>query len=290
MRSVIKDYTKFVAETYVLPETDPTVDITQLDPALAAEIAALHEEVSDLSEEVEEDDESQEGNEAIFAPPEVSPIEIAEDESRAIIAAAYEKAEKIMEDAALQAEAELEMLKSMANEEGYSAGYARGMVDAVAQAKEERDTLSAEMQDEVKRFIESTSESREQMIMNTQEELADLAIAVAEKVVRISLKTSHEVIVRMIQNATDKLKRREWVHIYISGCDSKGMAQISPMLSSSLGSISDHIKIIPMQDDELGTCIIETPEEIIDASLTTQVANIRDIISEHKNIDEIHNF
>jgi flagellar assembly protein FliH len=35
-----------------------------------------------------------------------------------------------------------------------------------------------------------------------------------------------------------------------------------------------------MGDDESGTCIIETPEEIIDASASTQMANIRDILTE----------
>lgn len=280
MRKVLKGQQNAVAQPYVLPETDPCVDISQLDPALAAELAALQEE------ETHDED-------SIFVPQVPagpSPLELAEEESREIIQKAHERAEEIMAQAAEEAVAELEMLKNMASEEGYNAGYARGMVDAVEQAKKERDNLSAQMQDEVKKFIEGVSTSRERLITDTQEELADLSIAVAEKVVRISLKTSHEVIVRMIQNATDKLKRREWVHIYISGCDSKGMAQISPILSSTLASLSDHIKIIPMQDDELGTCIIETPEEIIDASLTTQVSNIRDIISENKNIDDIHHF
>ena len=33
-----------------------------------------------------------------------------------------------------------------------------------------------------------------------------------------------------------------------------------------------------MGDEEDGTCIIETPEEIIDASVSTQMSNIRDIL------------
>ncbi|MEI3361583.1 MAG: hypothetical protein V8R75_02855 [Oscillospiraceae bacterium] len=48
-------------------------------------------------------------------------------------------------------------------------------------------------------------------------ELRELAIAVAEKVIAISLRSSSEVIGRMIQAAVDKRKRREWVRIYIAG-------------------------------------------------------------------------
>ena len=33
-----------------------------------------------------------------------------------------------------------------------------------------------------------------------------------------------------------------------------------------------------MGDGEDGTCIIETPEEIIDASVSTQMSNIRDLL------------
>ena len=60
------------------------------------------------------------------------------------------------------------------------------------------------------------------------------------------------------------LRRYAGVHIYISGCDTKGVAQISPALTTALGALSQHVKIIPMGDDEGGTCIVETPEEIIE--------------------------
>ena len=56
------------------------------------------------------------------------------------------------------------------------------------------------------------------------------------------------------------------------------MAQISPALTTTLGGLSQHIKVIPMGDEEDGTCIVETPEEIIDASVSTQMSNIRDIL------------
>ena len=35
-----------------------------------------------------------------------------------------------------------------------------------------------------------------------------------------------------------------------------------------------------MGDDEAGTCIVETPAGIIDASVSTQLSNIKDILKE----------
>jgi flagellar assembly protein FliH len=110
------------------------------------------------------------------------------------------------------------------------------------------------------------------------DELRDLALSVAEKVVCISLKSSSEVIARMIQTAIDKKKHKEWVRIYVSECDAKKMTQIPQSLTSALASLSDRVRIIPVADDEPGTCIIEMPDEIIDASASTQLNNLRGML------------
>ena len=47
----------------------------------------------------------------------------------------------------------------------------------------------------------------------------------------------------------------------------------------ALSRLSDNIKIVTMDNEEEGTCIIELPDEIIDASVSTQLENIKDIIN-----------
>ena len=131
---------------------------------------------------------------------------------------------------------------------------------------------------QIKQFLEEASQAREDLMEQTQSELCDLSVAVAEKIIHVSLKSSREVILKMIQMATDRLKRREWVHIYVGGCTARELAQITPELTATLAGLSDHIKVIPMADDESGTCIIEMPDEIIDASVSTQLDNIKDIL------------
>ena len=120
----------------------------------------------------------------------------------------------------------------------------------------------------------------EELLRETRGELCELSLAIAEKVIHVSLNSSSEVVARMIQVATEKLKRREWVHIYVGGCAAKEVSAITPELMTALAGLSDHIKIIPLSDDEAGTCIIEMPDEIIDASASTQLKNIRDLIHE----------
>ena len=213
------------------------------------------------------------------------PVQYAQLQAELILKQAREEAEQIVADARAAAKEEQESIRAGARDEGYREGYAQGIARAMEDAQRDREAVAQRMEDEVKAFLEKADMARGEVIRETQDELLDLCIAVAEKVVRVSLKSSSEVIVRMIQAATERLKRQEWVHIYVSGCDTKGMAQISPALTTALGALSQHIKIIPMGDDEGGTCIVETPEEIIDASVSTQMSNIRDLLRDQMGAD-----
>ena len=174
--------------------------------------------------------------------------------------------------------AEQEEIRAGARDEGYREGYAQGIAKAMDDSIRDREATAARLEQEVQAFLEKASLAREEMILQSQDELLELCLSIAEKVVRVSLKSSSEVIVRMIQTATERMKRQEWVHIYISGCDARQVAQISPALTTTLGALSQHIKVVPMADDEGGTCIVETPEEIVDASVSTQMSNIRDVL------------
>ena len=206
------------------------------------------------------------------------PVQYAQLQAELILKQAREEAEKIVTEARAAAKAEQEEIRMGARDEGYREGFAQGTAQAMEVAQQDREAMAERMEKEVQAFLEKANIAREEVLHQSQDELLDLCIAVAEKVVRVSLKSSSEVIVRMIQTATERLKRQEWVHIYISGCDTKGAAQISPALTTALGALSQHVKIIPMGDEEDGTCIVETPEEIIDASVSTQMTNIRDLL------------
>ena len=206
------------------------------------------------------------------------PVQYAQLQAELILKQAREEAEEILTEARAAAKNEQEEIRMGARDEGYREGYAQGIAKAMDDAQRDREEMAAKMEKEVQTFLEKADMAREEFIRQSQDELLDLCIAVAEKVVRVSLKSSSEVIVRMIQTATERLKRQEWVHIYIAGCDTKSAAKITPALTTALGALSQHVKIIPMGDDEGGTCIVETPEEIIDASVSTQMSNIRGLL------------
>ena len=286
MRNIFKGFLNPPAEEYVFPDADSIrmgdeLLLEELDeePEMESDEAAPEEEPE--QEFLEEQEEEEQQPPSPPPPdPEKSPVQYAQLQAELILKQAREEAEGIAAQARAQVEQELEEIRAGARDEGYRDGYAQGTAKAMEDAVRDREAVAERMEADVASFLEKASLVRDEMLVQLQDELLDLVIAVAEKVVRVSLKSSSDVIVRMIQTATERMKRQEWVHIYISGCDTKGLAQISPALTTALGALSQHVKIIPMGDDEGGTCIVETPEEIIDASVSTQMTNIRDLLRE----------
>lgn len=208
------------------------------------------------------------------------PLDFSSAQANAIVRDARKQAEEIVKNAAERAREYAEEIAVIAREDGYRAGYARGMEQAQEQGQIQRDELAARLQEQVDEFLQHAQQRIEQQLDENVGELRDLAIAIAEKVVCVSLKSSAEVIARMVQAAVDKRRRKEWANIYLAECDAKRMVQISPSLRASLSALSERVRIIPMAQDEQGTCIIEMPDQIIDASVSTQLENIRDILAD----------
>lgn len=211
----------------------------------------------------------------------VQHIEFAKIQAEEILADARRQAQELLEQIRQDGQKEAEQARKEAQEDGYRQGYAEGLLQAQVESKRVMEEQAQSQAEQVKVFLEKATTAREELLRQAESELCDMSLAIAEKVIHISLKSSREVIARMIQVATEKLKRREWVHIYVGGCEARDLAQITPDLEAALAGLSEHIKIIPMSEDELGTCIIEMPDEIIDVSASTQLNNIRGILMDN---------
>ena len=209
----------------------------------------------------------------------------AEEESKAgqkaqeIIDNAKKQAEKILKKAKQEAQEIKEDALRNGQQEGYKVGVEKGREEAYKEIRDTEGIKSIEYLNEIKSVINSLSDEKEKILAQYKLNLVDVAITVAEKVIQVSLKTSGEIIERMILSATERLASKEWVKIYISKTDAEMMIEGGLDIIHTLSNLSDNIKVIPMEKENQGTCIIEFPDEIIDASANTQVENIREIIS-----------
>lgn len=202
-----------------------------------------------------------------------------ETEARKIIEEAKKQAEEILR----QAEEEAAQMKTIAIEEGrkkgiddgYKEGYQQAYKETMEKTQEEYQAFLKEMET----IIKDVAAKKNETLQKYRQDLKNIAIAIAEKVIQISLKSSGEVIERMIIAATEKLKTKEWAKIYIAKCDADLMVEGDLDILRAISHLSNHLKVIVMENESPGTCIIELPDEIIDASANTQVENIKEILN-----------
>ncbi|MGC6172961.1 FliH/SctL family protein [Lacrimispora sp. 38-1] len=217
------------------------------------------------------------------AGPEAEQFETDEEDEYLQVAEIFEKASERAEEIVRQAKEEAEKILTDARENGYQDGYEAGLQEgrtaAYEEHKEELDLRMKEFRETIKSTIESVTEEKNRILETYIDDLKRVTLTIAEKVIQTSLKSSGEIIKRMIVAAAGKLKKTQWVKIYVSQKDAGMMIQGDVGLLNELSHISGNIKIIAMDHSEEGTCIIELPEEIIDVSVNTQIENIKGILN-----------
>ncbi len=209
---------------------------------------------------------------------EIPEEEIELDEREQLLADARAEAEALLEEAREQAKKLQEEAREAGYEAGYATGYEEGRQKVEASFKEELEAHFLAFESDVKIALQSVETAKANCLRNYMEDLKDCAIAIGEKVIQISLRSSGEVIKQMIISATEKLKKTAWVKIYIDKYDYDMMMEADADILTELSHLSDNIKFIVMDKEESGNCIIEMPEEIVDVSVNTQMENIKDIL------------
>ncbi len=195
---------------------------------------------------------------------------------RKMLRDAADRAEKIINIAKMEAE----QIKTDAYEEGYNSGHQEGMQDGHEAARQKAE---AEFKETVEKYqtavahsIIQIGEEREESFHRYLDELKNVAIAVAEKVIHISLETSGEVIKRMIIAEVEKMKKTEWIKIYIDKFDYEQLISVDEDVAADLARISDNVKFVVQDKEKLGYTVIETPSEMIDIGVDSQIDNIRE--------------
>ena len=205
-------------------------------------------------------------------------VEDAREQARQILLKAKQMAGDILREAGTQAE----QLKKTAIEEGCREGFEAGYKSGTEQAAMEQADFFRRQEEEFRRDMEqamaSIDQAKEKSLRNYLEELKDCSVAIAEKVIHISLRSSGEVIKRMLVAETEKLRKTAWVKIYMEKTDYDMMAEADADVGSELAKLSDNIKFVVMDKESSGNCIIEMPDEIVDISVDTQMDNIREIL------------
>ena len=207
------------------------------------------EEAEEEEEEVEEKDAKEQYEELLEA-------------QRRIVEEAEEHVKRIVDDAHKQAD----ILRQKAFAEGHEEGVEAGYKEAYEEQRRLLDVEIKQLQANAADVMRSISIEKTKLLEQYVDDLKRISLAIAEKIIQTSLQSSGDIVKRMILAATDKITKKQWAKIYITKCETGISMEVDADFLEALSKLSDNIKIITMDNGEEGTCIIELPDEIIDAS------------------------
>jgi flagellar assembly protein FliH len=192
----------------------------------------------------------------------------ADGEAAAILADAHAKAEQLLEQA-----------RAAGHKEGYDDGLAQGKKTAEA---EFQSTMSSRVDaglTEVKELLAELENQKQRLVREYMGELRDLSVTIAEKIIHKDLREYADTIEKIILAATERSKNQQWVKINLARHDADLLVQADIDIAESLKHISGNVTVTVMDNSQPGDCIIEFPDQIIDAGVKTQLDNIREMIS-----------
>ncbi len=210
------------------------------------------------------------------------PIEELEEEELQPVKATeelIEQAEQTAKEILREAREQAELLREQAYEEGMLQGENEGFHKAYEEQRKLLDRELRKLQKDVADVVQSVTREKEYIMEKYIDELKNLVLVISEKIIQTSIRSSGEIIKRMILSATDKMKKRQWAKIYITKCNTGVSMEADEEFLGALSHLSENVKIIMMDNSEEGTCIVELPDEIVDASVSTQLENIKDVLN-----------
>lgn len=168
----------------------------------------------------------------------------------------------------------IERLRAQAWEEGRREGFAAG--------KREAAPLIAVLQN----IADEARAAREEFIAITTPQLLNLAVQIAEKIIRREVETDPTVVQRIAEDALRHAVDKHHLRIRVHPEDLETLQAAAPELQAALDDIRE-FEIVPDRrrgDRRMarGGCLIETESGIIDARIETQVEEVRErLTGEH---------
>jgi len=170
-----------------------------------------------------------------------------------IIADAQRKADQIMKKALSDA-AEVE-------KEGYVKGFNNGL-----KAAEKENEVELER---IKAIISRLDDDSERFYKQEKQNVIDLALNIAEKVVCQKMASDKDIFIKLYEKAVKDLTAQRWIKLSISKHEFEIATAHSDYLVE-LVSGAERVELVVLDDAPAGTCIVETSEKIVDASVLTQ--------------------
>jgi flagellar assembly protein FliH len=125
--------------------------------------------------------------------------------------------------------------------------------------------------DELRATVEGQSEI-------AGEEIVELAVAVASKVLRREIRRDDEFVVRLVRRCLLRIARRSSVQIRVHPEDHERIAQRAEELIAETGARHE-VSIVKDQRVDRGGCVVETPDFVVDGTMRSQLGTAAEALA-----------
>lgn len=194
---------------------------------------------------------------------------IAKQECSRMLHNARKEAEKIVSDAQNEKESIINEAKALSEQikaEAYEEGRKSGLT--------EKSDLLENLSHHISQSIEEIKSEENQYFETYSKELRRLAIEISEKVIFQKIEEDDMLMYNIIKGAVKSVRDAKWIKANVS-------AQLSGYIDSLEKELSDsgmNVEFVLSENSPKDTCVLNTSNGVVVATLSEQLANLKDFI------------
>lgn len=187
-------------------------------------------------------------------------------EASKILEEARQQANLIKEEALVEKEKTIELAKKSGFKEGYNAG--------VEEAERQKSDMLKELED----LLDELYRKRQQIIDQNKKLIRELSFDIAKKILDAEIDENKSYYINLFQRAIQNLNVGERVKVSVSPYEYEFVTSNADLLLS-LTKEAKYIDIVKLDNSPKGTCIVESSNVIVDASISTQLKLIEQALA-----------
>ena len=201
-----------------------------------------------------------------------------EEQARAVYEAAIrqsqEEGEAILAKARAQAKQEADQILQMALEEANSLR-SQILEDARREAAQEKAQEIEKTIWQAQTTLEELQQQHIRFLQEYEQELKNLALEIASKILVKRIEQDDAQLLEMVKTAIESIKQVPWMSVQLSRQNADLIAALQEHLATADLRTDARIEVVATELPS-GACLIETPDGIVDASVATQLENLRE--------------
>jgi flagellar assembly protein FliH len=166
------------------------------------------------------------------------------------------------------------VLRSGIFERARAQGFEQGYKEGKAEARRESEQEKARLRRAVDAVISQVQRSRANALAQAQQEVGDLVLEVARKILKDEVRWNRDVVLGIVKDAIRRVVDKETVRVRVNIEDLPAVKEARGELLSTIDGIQN-LEIVDDRRVGLGGAIIETSSGTIDARIETQLEEIK---------------